>query len=505
MTSRSEDALVADSASAQAPELGSEIARTVPKHRTEVVRPNPSRAVNIRLERFKPIRVTGKADDLRFLPTILKPWSLGTLLCLYIAVGTAVGVLCWQSGPDDRFHIPSENVQMIARYFPSIIGTITVLLFNMSVREFLRMRPFIHMADQPDVQNPGAMPWKSVSGSFFPWQDVRITPESFTSYLVLFCQFIAFFIVSLKVALFATQPVSVDTQTLTVTWTLVVRTYPAVILVGGYVLMATCTFWIYVSLRGKSTGLKWDPVSIADFVALFAGCNALKYFEPLELEHRTSAKKAMSKLQLFRIGYWNKRQADSDETETVYGIGVVFGGDEDADDGGPRQKSQPPERTAAPEPLPPKRGCTCPKRPNCAHYPYRQNPGVNVWYLLICTLIVWAALGLSIYALVEQWPMRGFRLSNDWSLPDNVNVTISYHNHTVEVPWLDNGDPKSSLLVYALLFRSLPTYVAGYFITSIIPKLDLNMRFMQPFVSMFGDGADASKTVLLSYMTLSPL
>jgi len=129
--------------------------------------------------------------------------------------------------------------------------------------------------------------------------------------------------VSLKVALLATtlRPATPDKGA---NWTLTLRTYPALALIGGYILMATYTAFIGFQLKGKSTGLKWDPVSIADFISLFAKCNALKYFEPLELRHETTAKQAMSMHQRFRLGYWMKRSEGS-PPETVYGIGVCFG------------------------------------------------------------------------------------------------------------------------------------------------------------------------------------
>jgi hypothetical protein len=123
--------------------------------------------------------------------------------------------------------------------------------------------------------------------------------------------------------------------------------------------------------------------------------------------------------------------------------------------------------------------------------------------LVLCTLIVWAVLGLTIYALVKHWPMQGFSVPNDWSLPADWNVTTSVDNHTISL--LQPIDAKPTLLIYALLFRSLPTYAAGLFVNTIIPALDLNMRFMQPFVSMFEEPGKASETVLLAYITLSPL
>jgi hypothetical protein len=81
--------------------------------------------------------------------------------------------------------------------------------------------------------------------------------------------------------------------------------------------------------KGKSTGLRWDPTSVADYVALFAKCNAMKYFELLELRHERSAKDLISPDQRFRLGYWNKETRDREDPtrtikEKVYGIGIGF-------------------------------------------------------------------------------------------------------------------------------------------------------------------------------------
>jgi hypothetical protein len=99
--------------------------------------------------------------------------------------------------------------------------------------------------------------------------------------------------------------------------------------------------------------------------------------------------------------------------------------------------------------------------------------------------------------------MHGFSVPNDWSLPGTWNVTTSIGNHTVNL--FQHTEAKPTLLVYALLFRSLPTYAAGLFINTIVPAIDLNMRFTEPFVNMFETSGKASETVLLAYITLSPL
>ena len=175
----------------------------------------------------------------------------------------------------------------------------------------------------------GAVAYKSVGGAWFPWQSVMITP-GFMSFFALFCQVFASFIVSLKTALFASTQVihMVDGKSVAV-WILTPRFWPSFFLVLGHLLMISFTLLTAFLLRGKSTGLKWDPVSIADYVALFrifSRCSALPSFAGLELEHDAPPKKAMDSTTLFRLGYWEKKispSAGGVSTERLYGIGVI--------------------------------------------------------------------------------------------------------------------------------------------------------------------------------------
>lgn len=214
---------------------------------------------------------------------------------------------------------------MISRYFPSIIGTVTVLFFRQTVREALRMVPFVSMADQDGEENNGSKPAQGIGGAWFPWQSITTTPNSFISIFSLVCQLGASFIVSLKVALFASAP-QVDDDTNEPYWVLSVRLYPAAVLILGYIIMIIYTLYISWRFRGKSTGLKWDPVSIADYASLFAHCNALQYFAPLELRHNLRPEHVMVPSRIFRIGYWTRVRDNPSETDVVYGIGVKYDG-----------------------------------------------------------------------------------------------------------------------------------------------------------------------------------
>jgi hypothetical protein len=148
------------------------------------------------------------------------------------------------------------------------------------------------------------------------------------------------------------------------------------------------------------------------------------------------------------------------------------------------------------------------------------------------------ALALSIYALAIRLPYNGFSFPNNLKLPSNFHYGFGSSNHNL--PPIDPADPMSTVLLWALMFRSAPAYVAGLFTSTIVTWIDLNMRFMQPFRNMFGKGrkisiwqrsrgwlgwrpmaassannteppeeertpAKAAESILLAYITVSPM
>jgi hypothetical protein len=55
----------------------------------------------------------------------------------------------------------------------------------------------------------------------------------------------------------------------------------------------------------SSTGLKWDPISIANQLAFFHGSNVLEDFQKLELKPDETAIRLLSK-QSYQLGYWER-------------------------------------------------------------------------------------------------------------------------------------------------------------------------------------------------------
>lgn len=87
-------------------------------------------------------------------------------------------------------------------------------------------------------------------------------------------------------------------------------------LLALYVLLIIALFFIMSRFLLHPTGLKWDPVSIADNLALFHRSNILSDFDGLEVDgvgNKIRASKAYS------LGYWTTSDRP---TEVFYGVGA---------------------------------------------------------------------------------------------------------------------------------------------------------------------------------------
>jgi hypothetical protein len=84
------------------------------------------------------------------------------------------------------------------------------------------------------------------------------------------------------------------------------------------ILLATMTL---IKMITSKTGLKWDPTTLADQLALFHGSNALGEFRALEQLHRERAFDLLAESS-FSLGYW--KSSKEGKTRTWYGIGKVM-------------------------------------------------------------------------------------------------------------------------------------------------------------------------------------
>ena len=231
------------------------------------------------------------------------------------------------AGSDSLFVVSSENVHLVARYGPSLTATITSLLFRQTVRDITRMRPYFHMADN-NGRLGRATSKQSVGGSYFPFQDITLVPISGRWFCLWLVNVIVTTLVGAKSVLLGTVQDGMQ-------WKVSVRPGAAVFLIVGYSLMAIVNIAATLAWWGRCTGLKWDPVSLADYAALFARSNSLDCFDKLEHDgskhswwdggNRRAWRRIPDHLR-FRLGYWKSTARDSSGevcTEIVYGIGTL--------------------------------------------------------------------------------------------------------------------------------------------------------------------------------------
>lgn len=96
-------------------------------------------------------------------------------------------------------------------------------------------------------------------------------------------------------------------------WTTVVPIAWALFII--YLLLAVALLLLLLRFALYQTGLKWDPVCLADIMVIFRGSNVLSDFETSEIDPSALRRQRPKSL---RIGYWKTSRRDS---ETFYCIG----------------------------------------------------------------------------------------------------------------------------------------------------------------------------------------
>ena len=474
---------------------------------------------------------------------------------LFLIIGTGLVVLVYFAGADDQFNLRNDYLRLTARYIPSIIGVITMILFRSFISELLRMLPYMAMADQKGLTK-GAKAGQSIARVYFPWQ-----PMSAHSRPLVFCatwtRNYSSLLVAFKVALLSTRNEGNNK------YSLVVRPLIAWLLVGGYLLMSVFTLFVTINLWNVKSGLKWDPVTIADRIALFTHSNI--DFEELERNPDILAAKSKALDGAYRLGCWSIQCSDckprfcygirkiSDKeyahpwrepevhdslssgrvqiedfyvreeshitprspvthepfhTDHECGAACGHGVGLSARDARSYAKNDPTAKAYSHTSISPSAQCACTKPARCHHYPYRYSPGVGIGIWTFWTVIMLGSTLLCLYILIRNFVKTGFFVPNTWMPGSSTNTSMTA-NQTLHpddyfdlIPGIDQDD---DLILYAVVFRSVPTLFASWFGMDHLLTVDNHHRFLQPFVNMYQVPGSASDTVLLEYFTRSSL
>ncbi|KAK7921324.1 hypothetical protein PG985_009346 [Apiospora marii] len=237
---------------------------------------------------------------LDYRPMSLKPAFLWVVLVWNLTItGLLVAVVI---KPD--FHLVGIWSYFVIQIMPTIIGTITSVLLDSIVMNLFRIAPYIACAES----SGGSKASKTILRTFFPSPGFRTAVRNGEDLshgnVLLSVSFIFWFfsytILGFKGVLLNT----VDYHELFSTqWEVFSTEWAVLTLLVFYSLVNAHTLWVIWYLRGRATGLLWDPVSIADQLALFRRAHILSRLKGSSITTRDSMRNCLEDEEL-RLGYW---------------------------------------------------------------------------------------------------------------------------------------------------------------------------------------------------------
>ncbi|KAK0125656.1 hypothetical protein ONS96_009490 [Cadophora gregata f. sp. sojae] len=247
---------------------------------------------------------------LEFKPFMLRPWFLYSSLAFNLLILGLMITLIFKP----RFKVLNQWGYFFVQIFPAVIGTITSSFLRGITLTLSRLTPFILCA-APSGSTAGV----SILREYFPDPSLRdvVKTKNFTLGFAWTLFILGNVILGFKASLLNTNVADGYREAIVATWAL----YP---LIAIYSFVAV--FMLVVIFRMKaagSTGLRWDPVSLADHLILFRHSNFLRHFEGTDMATRGSMFEVLKDLPL-KLGYWKRIEGNT--TSYWHGFGLLENG-----------------------------------------------------------------------------------------------------------------------------------------------------------------------------------
>jgi hypothetical protein len=252
--------------------------------------------------------------DFKPLPIQSKYLFLTMFLSFTCIIGMIL-IIC--HGTPYGFHIVQSNTYIACRYIPVAIGLITTHGWHSMIAAFARMIPYINAA-QPEARGNkdrrlGRTLINRYADHAFAGDISSMAANGdWLLCITIIVQEVAFIIIVPLKASFL--QILVDTSANS-GWRVTV--YPAIghALIAIYVILILLTALMLTSLFGCDTGVKWDPVSIADQLALVQRSNLLDMYDGLEFANQYKCAEELRgrdpRFGTLRLGYWKHRSDGS--------------------------------------------------------------------------------------------------------------------------------------------------------------------------------------------------
>lgn len=230
---------------------------------------------------------------LDYRPMSLKPAFLyAALLWNLMITGFLIAVVI-----RSEFSLSGIWSYFVIQIMPIIFGTITSALLESIVMNLFRITPYIACA----ASSGGSKAGKTIMRTFFPspgWRTAVRSREDLSQGNVLLSVSFVLWVLSYTVLGFKGVLLNTDDETEASS-----NEWAAVTLLVFYCLVDAQTIWVILYLRGRDTGLLWDPVSVADQLALFRRAHFISKLNGSSITTRDSMRNCFKDEEL-RLGYW---------------------------------------------------------------------------------------------------------------------------------------------------------------------------------------------------------
>ena len=213
---------------------------------------------------------------------VLQPSFLIFVLVFLLTCFSCLFVLLYQSKKHGSIHLLSKPSYFTLHYSPTVIRTITKILWQTITSNFYCLMPYMSMAGSGPNQT-----WqKTMGAAYFPLFYLNFGTKHWMLLTAFASQVIMVFIIPLKFILFISTGNSIQGG-----WDIRISPHVALVLLFIYASLTCLMLALVINLWGRWTGLRWDSVSIADKLLLFHRSNILNDFDGLDTVDRKTIEK----------------------------------------------------------------------------------------------------------------------------------------------------------------------------------------------------------------------
>ena len=221
----------------------------------------------------------------------------------------------------------SPQKYVAVRYLPTTIGILTTIWYQTIVSSLAHITPYLSLTDQTGPQRARRSNVLRTLGNRYADSIFLCNPltvarnrNGFLFFLMMMRYLMELILVPLKSVFIqiGRNDSSPDAE-----WTARVSPPADYLLIALYILLSLHTIDVLRKLRSRDTGMKWDPVSLADQLVLVQGSNVTALYQGLEsMKPKEFLKVQMQRISQrgkLRLGYWRR----DGRNRIWYGIAIV--------------------------------------------------------------------------------------------------------------------------------------------------------------------------------------